>query len=46
MLGKGCEGFIVVERDCERSAREVNGVPVVCEFRDVFPKELLGLPSD
>ncbi|WVZ76603.1 hypothetical protein U9M48_024567 [Paspalum notatum var. saurae] len=26
--------------------QEIKKIPVVCEFPDVFPKELLGLPSD
>ena len=46
MLGRGCEGFLAVVRDCERSIGEVSGVSVACEFLDVFPKELLGLPPN
>ena len=46
MLGRGYEGFLAVVRECEQSTREVNGVPMVCEFLDVFPEELLGLPPD
>ena len=46
MLSMGCEGFIAVVRDCERAAGEIGGVPVVCEFPDVFPEELPGLPPD
>ena len=46
LLGRGCEGFLAVVRDCERSAGEVSGVPVVREFPDIFHKELPGLPPD
>ena len=46
MLGRGCEGFLAVVRECGQSVREVSGVPVVCEFPDVFPDELPGLPPD
>ena len=38
MLSRGCEGFLAVVRECEQSVGEVNGVPVVCEFPDFFPR--------
>ena len=31
---------------CALEAKSVEEVPVVCEYPDVFPKELLGMPPD
>jgi hypothetical protein len=35
-----------VERVCATSVKEIKDIPIVCEFPDVFPDNLLGLPSD
>ncbi|KAA3483042.1 DNA/RNA polymerases superfamily protein [Gossypium australe] len=41
---KGYEAYIVYAIDLKVSEKKVELVPVVCEFLDVFPKELPGLP--
>jgi hypothetical protein len=35
-----------VERICATSVKEICDIPVVCEFSDVFPDDLPGLPPD
>ena len=35
-----------VEKVCATSVKEIRDIPVVCEFPDVFPEDLLGLPPD
>jgi hypothetical protein len=35
-----------IERICATSVKEICDIPVVCEFSDVFPDDLLGLPPD
>jgi hypothetical protein len=35
-----------VERICATSVQEICDIPVVCEFLDVFPDDLPGLPPD
>ena len=46
MLRRGCQGYLAVVRNVEADKGAVDRVPVVCEFPDVFPEELLGLPPD
>ena len=46
MLKKGCRGYLVVVRDMKVETGAVKNVPVVCEFLDVFPEELPGLPPE
>jgi hypothetical protein len=31
---------------CNMSGKEIEEIPVVCEFPDVFPEELTELPPD
>ena len=35
-----------VEKVCATSVKEIRDIPVVCEFPDVFPEDLPGLPPD
>ena len=35
-----------VGKVCATAVKEIRDIPVVCEFPDVFPKELPGLPPD
>ena len=35
-----------MERVCATFVKEVRDIPVVCEFPDVFPKDLPSLPPD
>ena len=46
MLRKGCKGYLAVVRDTKVETGVVKSVPVVCEFSDVFPEELPGLPPE
>ena len=35
-----------VGKVCATAVKEIRDIPVVCEFLDVFPKDLPGLPPD
>ena len=35
-----------VEKVCATSIKEIRDIPVVCEFLDVFPEDLPGLPTN
>ena len=43
LVQQGCEAFIEFITEDKQSQR-VEEIPVVCEFQDVFPKEIPGLP--
>ncbi|KAA3483822.1 Gag-Pol polyprotein [Gossypium australe] len=42
---KGCEAYLSYVLDTKVSESKIESVPVVCEYPDVFPEELPGLPS-
>ena len=44
MLRKSCQGYLAVVRDTSMEKISILDVLVVCEFPDVFPEELPGLP--
>ena len=44
MLRKGCQGYLALVRDTIAEKTSISDVPVACEFPDVFPDELPGLP--
>ena len=44
MLRKGCQGYLALVRDTTAEKTSISDVPVACEFPDVFPDELPGLP--
>ena len=46
MLRRGCKGYLAVVRDTKVKTGAVQNVLVVCEFSDVFPEELPGLPPE
>jgi hypothetical protein len=46
MLRRGAVGYLAYVIDTEASEVKLEDIPVVREFPDVFPKELLGLPPD
>ena len=47
MFRRGCRGYLaVVKKNVEAETGAVKIVPVVCEFSDVFPEELPGLPPE
>ncbi|XP_070017874.1 uncharacterized protein [Nicotiana sylvestris] len=46
MVGKGCLSYLDFVRDVEAEALSLDSVPVVRDFTDVFPVDLLGMSSD
>ena len=42
-LRKGCEAFLALVLDSKRGQVNVEDIPMINEFPDVFPKELLSL---
>ena len=44
MLRKRCQGYLAIVRDTTAEKKSISDVPVACEFIDVFPEELSGLP--
>ena len=46
LLRQGCEAYIAYVLDTEKGSLRIEDIPVVCEFPDVFPDELPGLPPD
>ena len=46
LLHKGCEAYLAHAIDNSLFEVTVGNVHVVCEFPDVFPEDLLGLPPD
>ena len=44
MLRRGYKGYLAMVRDTKVETGAVKNVLVVCEFFDVFPEELPGLP--
>ena len=45
MMRKGCEPFLVYVIDTKKDG-QIDRLPIVNEFVDVFPKDLPGLPPD
>ena len=45
-MRKGCETFLAVILDSKRGQVDVEKIPVVREFLDVFPEELPGIPLE
>ena len=46
LLRKGCCSYLAVIRDVTSTPIKLEDVPIVCEYPDVFPEELHGLPPD
>ena len=46
MMRKGCEAFLAYVIDTEKEGQQLDRLPVVNEFVDVFPDNLPGLPPD
>ena len=46
LLDKGCETYLAHVLDKFRPEVTIESVPIVCEFSDVFPDDLPGLPPD
>ena len=45
LLEKGCQGYLAYVMNSEVEPVDMQTIPVVRKFLDVFPKELPGLPS-
>jgi hypothetical protein len=45
-LGKGCVGYLAYVLDAKKEKRDVEDVPIVREYPEVFPDDLTGLPPD
>ena len=45
-LGKGCPGYLAYVIDAKKEKLDVKDVPIVCEYPEVFPEDLSGLPPD
>ena len=46
IMRKGCETFLALILDSKRGQVDVEKIPIVREFPDVFPEELPGIPLD
>ena len=46
MIKDGCTAYLAHVIDSSQSAKELNDIPAVSEFPDVFPEELSGFPPD
>ena len=46
MLRKGCQGYLGYVVETEKEGTLVDEIPVVREFPDVFPDDIVGLPLD
>ena len=46
MLRKGCQGYLAYVVETEKEGTLVDEIPVVREFPDVFPYDIVGLPPD
>ena len=44
LMRKGCETFLALILDSKRGQVDVEKIPIVREFPDVFPEELPGIP--
>lgn len=43
---RGCKGYLALAKDVDKETMTLDSVLVVKEFPDIFPEELLGLPSN
>ncbi len=46
MIRKGCEAYLAHVVDTQVESSTLRDIPIVCEFSDVFPDELLELPLE
>ena len=45
MVRKGCEAYLAYVIDTKKAELSLSYIPIVCDYSDVFPEELSGLPS-
>ena len=43
-IGKGCKAYFACVLDTKVIEKKIESIPIVCEYPDVVPEELLGLP--
>ena len=46
MVRKGCEAHLIFALKAEKGELELSRIPTVCDFPEVFPEELPGLPPE
>ena len=46
MIREGCQAYLAHVIDSTKIETKIGDIPVVCEFPDVFPNDLPGLPPD
>ncbi|XP_070025283.1 uncharacterized protein [Nicotiana sylvestris] len=46
MVGKGCISYLAFVREVGAEIPSIDSVPIVRDFSDVFPADLLGMPPD
>ena len=44
MVRKGCEAYLAYVIDTKKAEPSLSDIPTVCDYPNVFPKELSGLP--
>ena len=44
MVQKGCEAYLAYVIDTKKANPSLSDIPTVCDYPDMFPKELPGLP--
>ena len=44
MVQKGCEAYLAYVIDTKKAELSLSDIPTICDYPDVFPKELSGLP--
>ena len=44
MVRKGCESYLAYVIDTKKVKPSLSDIPTICDYPDVFPKELPGLP--
>ena len=44
MLRKVCQGYLALVKDATAEKTSISDVPIACEFSNVFPDEVSGLP--
>ena len=44
MVRNGCEAYLSYVIDTKKLEPSLSDIPIVCDYPDVFPKELSGLP--
>ena len=45
-LKKGCDGYLAYVVDTKKEELRMEDIPVVCEFSDIFPEKLSGVPPE